>query len=211
MEGKNDFKARIKAFAESQGYSIKGLQDELGLSNAHFQNAKSVTPRVGQKIKARFPYANVEWLNTGMGSMLLDDSADVSLSTITVPLLPVYAQAGALTDFVMQVREYECERIISPIKNVSIAMRVTGDSMSPEYPGGCIILLQQIDDKAFIEWGRTFVLDTVNGTVIKKVFPNPDDPDRVICRSVNPAYGEFEVRKADIFSWYIVRMQMSSK
>lgn len=211
MEGKNDFKARIRAFAESQGFSIKGLQDELGLSNAHFQNAKSVTPRVGQKIRARFPYANIEWLNTGMGSMLLSDSADVNLGTITVPLLPVYATAGALTDFVSQVHEYDCERIISPIKDVHLAMRVSGDSMSPEYPSGCIILLQQIDDKAFIEWGRTFVLDTVNGAVIKKVYPHPDDPDKVICRSVNPAYGEFEVRKSDIYSWHIVRMQMSSK
>ncbi len=211
MEGKDDFKARIKAFAESQGYSIKALQDELGLSNAHFQNAKSVTPRVGKMIKARFPYANIEWLNTGMGNMLLNDGDDVNLGTITVPLLPVYAQAGVLTDFVGSVRDYDCERIISPIKDVTLAMRVTGDSMSPEYPNGSIVLLQRIDDKAFIEWGCTFVLDTVNGAVIKKVYPDPDDPDRVICRSVNPAYGEFEVRKSDIYSWFIVRMQMSSK
>lgn len=211
MESKNDFKARIKAFAESQGFTIKALQDELGLSNAHFQNAKSVTPRVGKKIRARFPYANIEWLNTGMGNMLLDSSSDVNLGTITVPMLPVYATAGVLTEFVAQVKDYDCERIISPIKDVQLAMRVTGDSMTPEYPNGSIVLLQRIDDSAFIEWGRTYVLDTVNGVVIKKVFPHPDDLDRVICRSVNPAYGEFDVRKSDIFSWHIVRMQMSSK
>ena len=211
MEGKDDFKARIKLFAESQGLTIKGLQDELGLSNAHFQNAKSVTPRVGKKIREKYPFANIEWMNTGMGSMLLDETEAVNLGTITVPLLPVYAQAGALTDFVASVREYDCERIISPIKDVTLAMRVTGDSMSPEYPNGSIILLQRIDDKAFIEWGRTFVLDTVNGAVIKKVYPHPDDPERVVCKSVNPAYGTFEVRKSDIFSWHIVRMQMSSK
>ena len=211
MESKDEFKARVREFAKAQGLTIKGLQDELGLSNAHFQNAKSITPRVGKLIRTRYPYANIEWLNTGMGSMILDDSEDVNLGTITVPLLPVYAQAGVLTDFVAQVRDYDCERIISPIKDVTLAMRVTGDSMSPEFPNGSIILLQRIDDKAFIEWGRTFVLDTVNGAVIKKVYPHPDDQDRVICKSVNPAYGTFEVRKSDIFSWHIVRMQMASK
>lgn len=34
--------------------------------------------------------------------------------------------------------------------------------MAPEYPSGSRILIKRIDEKAFIEWGRVYVLDTMN-------------------------------------------------
>ena len=40
--------------------------------------------------------------------------------------------------------------------------------MSPDYPPDCQILIKRIDESAFIDWGKVFVLDTINGTIIKK-------------------------------------------
>ena len=50
----------------------------------------------------------------------------------TVPLLPTSARAGTLADFAQTVTEYDCERIISPVKGADYAIQVTGDSMAPE-------------------------------------------------------------------------------
>lgn len=206
------FKERIKLFAEVKGLSISGLQAALGLSNSYFSNTTGFTPKPRQRLIEYFPDVNIEWIKTGRGNMFASEGCTVAgEDCCTVPILPVYAAAGSLTEFHCQVSDYECERIISPIKDVSLAMRVTGDSMTPEYPDGSIVLFSKINEEAFIEWGKTFVLDTVNGAIIKKVFPSPSSPDKVLCRSVNPNYADYEVKRMDINGWYVVRMVMASK
>ena len=101
--------------------------------------------------------------------------------------------------------------MLSPIENVSLAIPVTGDSMSPEFPSGSKVLVQKVNEKAFIEWGCTYVLDTVNGAVIKNVFPAKDDDTKVICRSVNPNFSDFIVDTSDIRGWYRVRCCITIK
>lgn len=127
-----------------------------------------------------------------------------------VPLIPISAQGGTLNDFTMSVMEYDCEKVISPIKGVDYAMTVSGDSMSPEYPSGCQILIKKINERAFIDWGKVFVLDTVNGTIIKKLMPT-NDPDKVLCVSINPNYPSFEVCLEHVTGVYRVLMCMSLK
>lgn len=127
-----------------------------------------------------------------------------------VPLIPISAQGGTLNDFTMSVMEYDCEKVISPIKGVDYAMTVSGDSMSPEYPSGCQILIKKINERAFIDWGKVFVLDTVNGTIIKKLMPT-SDPDKVLCVSINPNYPSFEVCLEHVTGVYRVLMCMSLK
>ena len=83
--------------------------------------------------------------------------------------------------------------------------------MSPEYPSGSKVFLQKINEKSFIEWGNTYVLDTNNGIIIKNVFMNKDDEDSIVCRSINPNYADFTVRKQDIRGWYRVRLCMILK
>jgi len=128
----------------------------------------------------------------------------------TLPVLPTEAIAGTLGDFADSVAVYECERMISPIKGADYAMRVCGNSMSPEYESGCQILIKKIFEEQFIEWGKTYVLDTSNGAVIKQIFPT-DNPSVVECRSINPEYPPFRVKMSDINGWYRVLMAMSLK
>lgn len=127
-----------------------------------------------------------------------------------VPLIPISAQGGSLNDFTASVMEYDCEKVLSPIKGVDYAMTVSGDSMSPEYPSGCQILIKKINERAFIDWGKVFVLDTVNGTIIKKLMPT-SDPDKVLCVSINPNYPSFEVCLEHVTGVYRVLMCMSLK
>ena len=206
-----EIKDRIKKLADAMGMSIAEFQTAIGKSNAYFQNTARPSAKVMQVIKTKFPDVNTDWILTGSGSMFNGSHDGDHSDAKMVPLLPISAQGGYLTDFEAQVMDYDCELIISPIRDAQLAITVTGDSMSPEYPSGCRILLRKVNERAFIEWGRTYVLDTVNGTVVKNIFPSKESDDRIICRSVNPNFADFEVEKSDIRGWYRVLMEISLK
>lgn len=129
-----------------------------------------------------------------------------------VPLLPLSAQGGTLNEFVISVRQHECEKIISPIKDVDFAITVSGDSMAPEYPNGCQVFIKRINESAFIEWGKTYVLDTCNGTVVKILTPSPNK-NCVRCVSINPdpIFAPFDVQLSDIYGIYRVKLCMCIK
>ena len=127
-----------------------------------------------------------------------------------VLVIPTGARAGTLADFSISTEAYDCERMVTPIKGADFAIQVTGDSMSPEYPSGSVILIKKINEKAFIEWGKTFVLDTENGAVIKNV-RRTDNPEVIECISLNPAYQPFTMETKYINGWYRVLMVLSLK
>ena len=206
-------KQRITKFIKDKNISVRNFEKEAGLSNGYLKQLKNA-PSVDkfQSIISAFPDINPDWLLTGSGEMYLSDTLSTTKNKDArlVPLLPVAAQGGTLNDFVASVKASECEKIISPIRDVDYAMSISGDSMSPEYPSGAHILIKKINEKAFIDWGRVYVLDTCNGTVIKQLFPS-DNPDTLLCKSINPNYPPFEVSFSDIYGVYRVLMCMSLK
>lgn len=128
----------------------------------------------------------------------------------TVIILPTEAMAGTLGDFALAVQDYECERMVSPIKGADFAIKIQGDSMSPEYPSGAVCLIKKVNEKAFIEWGKVYVLDTENGAVIKQI--RRTDKDNVVeCVSLNPAFQPFTIDCSYIKGWYRILMLISLK
>ena len=127
-----------------------------------------------------------------------------------VLVIPTGARAGTLADFTQSVSQYDCERMVTPVKGADFAIQVTGDSMSPEYPSGSVILIKKINEKAFIEWGKTYVLDTENGAVIKNI-RRTDNPEVIECVSLNPAYQPFTMETRYVNGWYRVLMVLSLK
>lgn len=214
-------KDRLIEFMKYKGVSQRTLETQCGLSNGFVDKVGEGTRQSSlDKISAQYPELNILWLRTGYGEMLLESEAasnkvhslvpDHENQSTVVSLLPISAQGGSLNDFVVSVKSEDCEKIISPIKGIDFAITVAGDSMSPEYPNGSQILIKKINEKAFIDWGRAYVLDTCNGTVVKKIMPG-SDPKKVKCISVNPDYPPFEVNFSDIYGMYRVMMCMAIK
>lgn len=203
------FKERINSLAAALGINKTILQEQAGLSNSYFANVNKVSGKVSAKIKQVYPQVNIEWLNYGTGDMFIDQSE--AAGNHTVPLLPISAAAGSLSMFEMHINGCECEKIVSPIRNVSLAMTISGEGMTPEYPDGCKVLMRKIDKELFIEWGKTYVLDTQNGPIIKNILPCKSDDNKIICHSINPDYPDFEISKNDIIGWYRVVMQIMMK
>ena len=218
----------------SQGLisSQQELGEKFGITNKSYLsqlvNGKSYRQDFINKLSEFDPRINRTWLMTGEGSMLLtgegpmlntDSSAPVAVRTpagevdaTLVLLLPVSAQGGSLNDFVVSVKENDCEKVVSPIRSVDFAMTVSGDSMAPEYPNGSRIFVKKINEKAFIEWGKVYVLDTCNGIIIKILAPSEKD-NCVRCVSINPdpLYAPFDVAMNDIYGVYKVLLCMSIK
>lgn len=218
-------KERIIFFAKSQEKSIRAFESKVGFSNGYVNNiSKSLGAEKLQKIIYTYPMLNEDWLMTGNGEMLKGNSGKEidflkkNTDSIMVPLLPISAQGGRLNDFVTSVKQEDCEKLISPIKGADFAITVSGDSMAPEYPSGSKILIKKINEHSFIEWGRCYVLDTCNGTVIKKL-DAPTEPDSrfgmdyVTCVSVNPEpiYKPFRIPTSDIYGVYRVMMMLTEK
>lgn len=212
---KKSVNQRIRQIIESKSLSVNAFANAIGVAQGTLASMLNRGTEPSNKtlnaVLSAFPEVNPDWLLTGSGEMYTDrpsttDNTDARL----VPLLPVAAQGGTLNDFVASVKASECEKIISPIRDVDYAMTISGDSMSPEYPSGAHILIKKINEKAFIDWGRVYVLDTCNGTVIKQLFPS-DNPDTLLCKSINPNYPPFEVSFSDIYGVYRVLMCMSLK
>lgn len=127
-----------------------------------------------------------------------------------IMVIPTEALAGSLVEFSAGVTEFECERMISPIRGVDMAIRIFGDSMSPEYPSGSLLLIKRVNASVFIEWGKVYVLDTENGAVIK-IVRKTNDPKVVECVSLNPSYQPFQINTQHIRGWYRILMVMSQK
>lgn len=222
-------KDRLLEFLRYKGMGQQKFEISIGMSNGWANKVgDSIRENTLKKINEVYPELNIAWLKTGIGTMLNDNGE--SEETLYTPkeehsqttdsedtakwilLRPVSAQGGSLNDFVVSVKESDCEKVVSPIRGVDFAMTVSGDSMSPEYPNGSRIFIKKINERAFIEWGKVYVLDTCNGTVIKILVPSDKD-GYVKCVSINtdPIFAPFEVALEDIYGVYKVLLCMSVK
>lgn len=203
-------KERLIRYLKYKRITQREFARSVGLSDGYVNAIRqSIQPDTTNKIAMQYPDLNLGWLLTGTGAMIHSD--DTPLDRVyNVPLLPLNAIGGRLTDFVQSINQYECEFTISPIKGVDFAITVSGDSMAPDYPSGSKVLVKKINEQAFIDWGRVYVLDTCNGVVVKKIMPS-QEKGRVLCVSINEAYPPFEVDYEDIFGMYRVLLLMSMK
>nr|DAW02991.1 MAG TPA: putative transcriptional regulator [Caudoviricetes sp.] len=228
----SEIKERLVKFLQHKGIGQLAFENACSLSRGFVNKiGDSITVRSQDRIKNAFPELNMNWLKVGVGSMLVTDPGD-SEKTLEVPvmiseseseedeiqavnwvyLLPISAQGGSLNDFVVSVKDSDCEKVISPIAGADYAITIAGDSMAPEYPNGSQILIKKINERAFIDWGKAYVLDTCNGVVVKILVPSKRD-GYVRCLSLNPdpMYAPFEVALEDLFGVYRVMLCMSVK
>lgn len=201
---------KIKGFVHSQrDFAFLLGVNEATISKALKGDAKYLTDSLMSKVSAlmseKTGAEDYSWMQDSLAVTPQENA-----SPYTLPVLPTEAMAGTLGEFAVSIQGYDCEKMVSPIKDVDYAIKVCGDSMSPEIPNGSQILIKKIWEEEFIEWGKIFCLDTKNGAVIKKVYPTAD-PEVIECRSLNPDYPPFKVNVRHINGWYRVLMVLALK
>ena len=202
MEEKTDYLKRVYNMAALRGLcnTKKEFAQLLGVSDKALSSAMNGSETYLTKSLLK----KVELFVSANGLEAEPEDGDTS-----VLVIPYEARGGTIGDFVQGVHEYDCEKIVSPIRGADYAMEVTGDSMSPEYPSGSRVLIKKVSE-TFIAWNEVYVLDTPDGAVIKRV-RKTEDPTVVECVSVNPAYQPYTIPRDFIRGWYKVLMVMSLK
>lgn len=157
---------------------------------------------------------SADWLITGEGNMLRTGrdlhGTPCSVATHTetpdkgIPLIPVSAMAGIARGEI-SVMDYECERYIVPaFRNADYLIQVSGDSMTPKYLSGDLVACKVLPlSDLFFQWNKTYVLDTEQGALIKRIKKGSDD-EHLLIVSENPAYEPFELHVSKINAVAIV-------
>ena len=204
----------IRLYMRANGYREQDLADRLGISQSgvNFVLRRGFGKNAARKWGDAFGFDPVVLL-TGEGQLMAQAAVQDAPGPVSVPLVPLAAMAGSLSDYEGSADMRDCELIMSPVKDVTMAVPVSGDSMSPEFPNGSVVLVKRINERAFIEWGRTYVLDTVNGVVIKNLVPSERGNEWVRCMSINeaPQFAPFDVSLQDVRAVYRVVMSLSRK
>lgn len=122
-----------------------------------------------------------------------------------IPLIPVSAMAGAFTSDI-SVMKYECERYVVPsFEGADFLIPVKGDSMQPTYLSGDLVACQKISlTDIFFQWNKTYVLDTDQGALIKRVCQG-SDTDHILLVSDNECYPPFELSLSHLHAIALVR------
>lgn len=206
-------KSRLLEFLKSKRISQTEFTRSMGVSSTYVGAMRKGMPT--EKLKKLFelyPDLNRDWLIYGEGPMLIEESDHAShclCKEHETLLLPVEAFAGGLQMWSQGVKAADCRRIVSPVSGVDFAITIKGDSMEPRFHDGSTLFIKKINDKAFIPWGHTLVVDTENGVLIKNLLPD-DNPEKnpeeeyVIAKSINPNYPEFKIPTSSIYGIYRV-------
>ena len=121
-----------------------------------------------------------------------------------IPLIPLSAMAGALSENNQQVMDYECDRYVIPsLSGADFLITVKGNSMSPTYSSGDLVACKKLKRDTFFQWNKTYVLDTDQGALIKRVQPGKDQ-EHITIVSDNKDYAPFELAVEHIYSIALV-------
>lgn len=99
----------------------------------------------------------------------------------------------------------ECERYVIPaFKDAEFLIQVKGSSMIPKYNSGDIVACKKLPlDSLFFQWNKVYVLDTIQGALIKRVKAG-SDANHLLIVSDNERYEPFELHISQIHSVAIV-------
>ena len=189
---------------------IADIKHKYSLTQAQIAERLGVSrPYISEVINGRAPFNDT--LRTKIEEVFPDykmSYEEPEPEPNTVPLLPIFAQAGSLVGWSEGIEEVKCERVISPVKDVDMAVHIYGESMYPDIPNGSVCYVRRVSGR-IIDWGHAYILDTVDGPVLKYLTPGADD-EHIRCQSANhdPRFAPFEVLKSDILGMYRVVMCM---
>lgn len=179
--------------------SVTQLSEKIGVVqttlNRQLNGESRIPVATIEAILQYYPDISGDWLLTGKGSMLKSESQPIAQTQEAgTPLLPVEAWGGSLSGSSIAILAEQCKKYNVPISNIDYLIPIAGDSMMPDYCPGDVVAIKKVNERAFIEWGKVYVLDTCNGVVIKEVQPS-DSEGCITCISHNMPnkYKPFEI------------------
>lgn len=197
-------KERLLSFIKYKGISKRKFYDACGLSNAFLDKVGNIGAGKLEQIISTYPELNGEWVITGKGEMLqttetfnpqqVNEPLHKYVTTIkTIPLIPIDALAGlAPGELVIKDSDIESRYTVPDFAKADFLIRVKGGSMYPKYSSGDVLACKKVSKTDFIQWNKTYVIDTSHGVLVKRILKGKDDKHWIL-RSENKDYQDIDV------------------
>ncbi|MGV9003993.1 S24 family peptidase [Flavobacterium sp.] len=173
-----NIKERILYITEFKGIGKEKFFEDLGVTYGNFKGKakeKSLSSDVLAKIVTKYKDINPEWLLTGNGSVLkdqtlhiVDEPGEIYLlknekiknGNQLIPLYNIEATAGIVTLFTDSTQGKPIDFIQIPgLPKCDGAVYISGDSMYPLLKSGDIVMYKQIKNiKEGICWGEMYLI-----------------------------------------------------
>lgn len=192
----------IKAFAEKIGTSPQAIQRLFKLDK-RFDKYPGVSKTIREKTAKTFDLS-ADWLDQSVDDLSNQkDKATAErgfpLEEETRPRILNYANAGSLTD-ALESNSEPCP-VIKQLPKYDCTIIIKGDSMEPTFHSGDEIALLNVTKSGFRQWGVPHVLNTRQGIVIKRIYP--DEKNKGIkCVSDNKEYLPFVIPEDEVYGVY---------
>lgn len=196
---------RFKGLVKTQ----KDLAEAIGATAPNVSSAlkgdeKFLTDSFIVRFSNVFKEVSSHWLLTGEGEMLKNEKEDKptlipSNPQEGIPLIPASAMAGALLGF-QEIDHSELTFYKIPsFRGAEYLISIRGDSMIPKYLSGDLVACRNVPlNNLFFQWGKTYVLDTEQGALIKRV-ERAEEEGSVLLVSENPNYKPFSIPIIEIY------------
>ena len=199
----------INSILDREGMTQSSLAKQLECKPAKFTEilkGRMLVPTEMMSILCEKFGVSADYLLTGAGDVRAD-KIEMGASTRLIPLLPFSAAAGYLAggNDADAFRDEAVAFSDFTDRGADCAIRVDGDSMYPRYKSGDVLAIKILKDPKFFQWGRTYCISTTQGCIIKKLFPDPTDENKIICHSENTsAYPDYKITMDDVLAVAIV-------
>jgi hypothetical protein len=194
-------KERVFEFIESLNMPVSRFEKRCGLSNGYLKSVKGAfSVNKVEDILNAFPELSRDWLINGTGLMLKEkEELYSSAKGLALPLIPIPAICGYNEDN-WSVLAKDCPLYSVPdTPSADFLIRTSGDSMQPKYNEGDLLACRMINEVLFFQWGKTYVLDTSQGVMVKNIYEDKENPKNVLLVSENAEkYPPFTIPRSDI-------------
>lgn len=197
---------RLEMVLNHLNISAATLAAELGRGRPQFLydiqkgKTKNISSDLAKQIVSVYPVFNEVWLITGQGQMLIEKEEKYrDAKGQVLPLLPIVAMAGYNEDNWTAYINTHPIYSVPDVPTADFLIKVGGDSMQPKYYEGDMIACRFVKELLFFQWGKTYVLDTSQGVMVKNIYEDKDNPDNVVLVSENAEkYPPFSIPRSDI-------------
>lgn len=185
---------RLDQFATYKSLNDNRITKECGLSLGTLgksrKEGKDISLNTAGRILDTYPDLNREWFLNGRGSMLLlDTTPDYTSYPLIDSSKAFCGKAAGLAD---AAKINDLPRIAIPgiPRETEFFIQATGHSMinpdNPELsiPPSSLVGLAKVNT-GIIRWGEVYAIVTNDGIMIKRLFPDNDNPNAVKCVSYN--------------------------
>lgn len=199
---------RIKELRELKGLSKGAFADTIKIDRSQFTKIEGgkLTPTIAQLMEISSIFnVSIDWLLTGEGEMFkkvdsiasLNENYEDKKSAIYLYDISASAGFGSFDEMVSQ-EKIVGKYIVPDFRNVDWMISVKGSSMYPKYSSGDIIACRVIHDSKFIQWGKVYVIATIEQGLLVKRLEECDDNEFLLAVSDNKNYKPFPIPKSEI-------------